>query len=53
MPIFSGFGYGLPMARLFIKYLGGSLRILPVENVGADVYVYAPKTKALQESFDA
>ena len=51
LPIFSGFGYGLPMARLYIKYLGGSLRILPVENLGADVYVYIPKTKALTESF--
>eukprot|EP00939_MAST-03C_sp_MAST-3C-sp1_P005148 g5148.t1 len=50
VPIFSGFGYGLPMARLFIKYLGGSLRILPVENVGTDVYVYIPKTSALRET---
>lgn len=50
LPIFSGFGYGLPMARLYIKYLGGSLRILPVENYGTDVYVYIPKTKALTEN---
>jgi len=51
VPIFSGFGYGLPMARLYTKYLGGRFRILPVEGVGADVYLYIPKMNIVVEHF--
>ena len=42
-PIISGFGFGLPMAKLYCKYFGGDLTINPVENIGTDVHIYLDK----------
>ena len=42
-PIISGFGFGLPMARLYAKYFGGQLIINPMENKGTDVFIYINK----------
>ena len=42
-PIISGFGFGLPMARLYAKYFGGKLIINPMENKGTDVFIYINK----------
>ena len=42
-PIISGFGFGLPMAKLYCKYFGGDLTINPVENIGTDVNMYFDK----------
>eukprot|EP00929_Paragymnodinium_shiwhaense_P010884 TRINITY_DN11592_c0_g1_i1.p1 TRINITY_DN11592_c0_g1~~TRINITY_DN11592_c0_g1_i1.p1 ORF type:complete len:488 (+),score=114.02 TRINITY_DN11592_c0_g1_i1:91-1554(+) len=36
----SGRGVGMPMARLYAKYLGGSLRILSLPGVGVDAWLY-------------
>ena len=43
IPIMSGFGFGLPMARLHCRYFGGDLIINPMENVGSDVFIYINK----------
>ncbi|TPX46803.1 hypothetical protein SeLEV6574_g03024 [Synchytrium endobioticum] len=42
----AGFGYGLPLSRLYVKYFNGSLWIESTENVGTDV------TILLRKSFD-
>ena len=42
----AGFGYGLPLSRLYVGYFNGSLWIESTENVGTDV------TILLRKSFD-
>jgi len=36
----AGFGYGLPIARLYSQYLGGGLKLMSMEGYGCDVYIY-------------
>lgn len=43
IPIMSGFGFGLPLSRIYSKYYGGDLKIISIENVGTDVYIYLNK----------
>ena len=33
-------GFGLPMSRLYARYFGGDLRVVPVASHGNDTYVY-------------
>lgn len=40
---FSGGGYGLPIARLFARYFGGELTILPIERYGTDAFIQIHK----------
>jgi pyruvate dehydrogenase kinase 2/3/4 len=35
----AGFGFGLPMSRLYARYLGGDLSIVSVEGFGTDALV--------------
>ena len=42
-PIMSGFGFGLPMSRLYCKYFGGDLIVNPMDGYGTDVYIYIHK----------
>ena len=42
-PIISGFGFGLPMARLYANYFGGNLVVNPMENKGTEVFIYINK----------
>lgn len=42
-PVISGFGFGLPTARLYAKYFGGNLLVNPMENRGTDVFIYINK----------
>mmetsp|Transcript_7754 Transcript_7754/g.12534 ORF Transcript_7754/g.12534 Transcript_7754/m.12534 type:complete len:397 (+) Transcript_7754:52-1242(+) len=37
---FFGMGYGLGISRVFARYFGGDLRILPTEGWGTDAYIY-------------
>ncbi len=33
-------GFGLPMSRIYARYFGGDLRVVPVASHGSDTYVY-------------
>lgn len=46
----SGLGYGLPLARLYANYFGGSLELVSLEGWGSDVFV---KLRCLDEAGDA
>lgn len=35
----AGFGYGLPLARLYARYFGGDLKLISMEGYGTDVYL--------------
>jgi len=35
----AGFGFGLPMARLYARYLGGELDIYSMPGYGTDTYI--------------
>jgi len=36
----SGYGMGLPLARLYVKYLGGSLDVMNMPGSGVDAYLF-------------
>lgn len=36
----AGFGYGLPISRLYARYFGGDLRIISMEGYGTDAYLH-------------
>lgn len=39
----SGYGLGLPLARLYAGYLGGSLSIVSLPEYGTDAYLFLPR----------
>merc|ERR1712029_253362 len=36
----SGFGYGLPLSRLYARYFQGDIRAASYEGHGTDIYIY-------------
>ena len=36
----AGFGYGLPLSRLYARYFGGDLEVISMDGYGSDVFVY-------------
>ena len=42
-PLIAGYGYGLPLSKIYCKYFGGDLVINPLENIGTDVIIYINK----------
>jgi len=38
--IISGYGHGIPLSRLYCRYFGGELKIIPFERIGTDVLIY-------------
>jgi len=40
---FSGFGYGLPISRLYARYFGGDLQLVSMDGHGTDVFLYISK----------
>ena len=43
-PIISGYGFGLPLARLYSRYLNGDILLLPYDDVGTDTVIYLDKS---------
>eukprot|EP00933_Yihiella_yeosuensis_P031574 TRINITY_DN25147_c0_g1_i3.p1 TRINITY_DN25147_c0_g1~~TRINITY_DN25147_c0_g1_i3.p1 ORF type:complete len:233 (+),score=32.41 TRINITY_DN25147_c0_g1_i3:673-1371(+) len=39
----SGYGLGLPLARLYANYLGGSLSLVSLPEYGVDTYLFLPR----------
>lgn len=37
---FAGYGMGLPLSRLYARYLSGSLKLRPMEGYGTDAYIH-------------
>ena len=42
-PLIAGYGYGLPLSKIYCRYFGGDLVINPLENIGTDVIIYINK----------
>ncbi|CAJ0910253.1 2012_t:CDS:2 [Entrophospora sp. SA101] len=36
----AGYGYGLPISRLYARYFGGDLKLISMEGFGTDVYLH-------------
>ncbi|KAI9653769.1 MAG: hypothetical protein M1829_001132 [Trizodia sp. TS-e1964] len=36
----AGFGYGLPISKLYARYFGGDLKLISMEGYGTDVYLH-------------
>lgn len=41
----AGLGFGLPVSRATIKFLGGDIKLMSVENYGTDVFITLPGEK--------
>ena len=38
--VLAGYGYGLPLSRLYCRYFGGDLQVLSMHGYGTDAYVH-------------
>lgn len=38
--VLAGYGYGLPLSRLYARYFGGDLQIISMEGYGTDAYLH-------------
>lgn len=45
----AGFGYGLPLARLYARYFGGDLKLISMEGYGTDVYMHLNRLSSSSE----
>lgn len=42
----AGFGFGLPLSRVYARYFGGDLQVISTERFGTDAYVYLKRVAA-------
>ncbi|CAI5536850.1 unnamed protein product [Closterium sp. Naga37s-1] len=47
--VIAGYGYGLPIARLYARYFGGDLQIFSMEGYGTDAYLHLNRLSNVQE----
>lgn len=45
----AGFGYGLPLSRLYARYFGGDLKLISMESYGTDVYLHLSRLSSSSE----
>lgn len=45
----AGFGYGLPIARLYAQYFGGNLKLISMEGYGTDVFLSLSRLSSTSE----
>lgn len=45
----AGFGYGLPISRLYAQYFGGDLKVISMEGYGTDVYIHLNRLSSSSE----
>ncbi|ODV90251.1 hypothetical protein CANCADRAFT_104124 [Tortispora caseinolytica NRRL Y-17796] len=45
----AGFGYGLPISRLYARYFGGDLRLISMEGYGTDAYLHLNRLSSSSE----
>ncbi|ODQ77892.1 hypothetical protein BABINDRAFT_172642 [Babjeviella inositovora NRRL Y-12698] len=45
----AGFGYGLPISRLYSRYFGGDLKLISMEGYGTDVYLHLNRLNSSSE----
>jgi pyruvate dehydrogenase kinase 2/3/4 len=38
--VVAGYGYGLPLARLYARYFGGDLQLISMEKYGTDAFLH-------------
>merc|ERR1712061_192685 len=48
----SGWGMGLPLGRLYMRYLGGSLEFMNVPGVGVDAYLFLSRIQAAETNLN-
>ncbi|XP_010276553.1 PREDICTED: pyruvate dehydrogenase (acetyl-transferring) kinase, mitochondrial-like [Nelumbo nucifera] len=46
----AGYGYGLPISRLYAQYFGGDLQIISMEGYGTDAYLHLSRLGDSQET---
>ncbi|EPS70225.1 hypothetical protein M569_04533 [Genlisea aurea] len=45
----AGYGYGIPVSRLYARYFGGDLQIISMEGYGTDAYLHLSRLGDSQE----
>lgn len=48
--VMAGYGFGLPISRLYARYFGGDLQIISMEGYGTDAYLHLNRLGNVQES---
>lgn len=47
--VLAGYGYGLPVSRLYARYFGGDLQLISMEGHGVDSYLHLNRLGNVQE----
>ena len=48
--VLAGYGYGLPISRLYARYFGGDLQVVSMEGYGTDAYLHLNRLADSEEA---